>query len=111
MSSAIFRDSRKAPKNFMAGMLPTPKAADGSPGDNRACMWAILRERRPDGIALEPRWCKGCWICKEITRLRGSRLLNEDGKAPALRDIPKRIYSTKKFVKFGRAGKIRVSTG
>ena len=95
----------------LAGMLPTPKAADGSPGDNRARMWAILRELRPDGFALEPKWRKGCWICGEITRLGGSGLFNEGGKAPALRDVTKRLYSTKKFVKFGRAGRIRVSTG
>ena len=95
----------------LAGMLPTPKATDGSPCDNRARMWAILRELRPDGLALEPMWCKGCWICGEITRLGGSGLLNEGGKAPALRDVTERLYSTKKIVKFGRAGRIRVSTG
>ena len=95
----------------LAGMLPTPKAEDGSPGDNRARMWAILKELCPDGLALEPRWCKGCWVCNEITRLGGSRLFNEDGEAPALRDVTKRLYCAKEFVEFGRARKIRVSTG
>ena len=32
----------------LAGMPPTPKAANGSPGNNRARMWAILKELRPD---------------------------------------------------------------
>ena len=70
----------------LAGMVPTSKASDGSPGDNMARMWAILRELRPDGLTLEPNWCKKCWSCSEITRLGGSRLLNEDGEGgPALR--------------------------
>ena len=57
----------------LAGMLPTPKAAAGSPGDNRARMWAILKELRPDELVLDPKRCKGCWVCGEITRLHGGR--------------------------------------
>ena len=95
----------------LAAMLPTPKASDRSPGDSRTRTWAIIRELRPDGLTLKPNWCKGCWVCNEITRLGGSRLLNEDGSGPALRDVPERIYSVKKFVKFGRGWRIRVSTG
>ena len=97
----------------LAGMLPPPKAADGSPGDNRTRMWTILKELRPDGLTLEPNRCDGCWICNEITRLGGKRLLNEDGEdmplplvrrrqGRATRDVPVRIFSMKKYVECGR---------
>ena len=32
----------------LSNMIPAPRASDGSPGDNRAGMWAILREINPD---------------------------------------------------------------
>ena len=86
----------------LAGMLPLPEAPDGSPGDNRARMWTILKKLRPDGLTLEPNRCEGCWICNEITRLGGKRLLNEDGEGRATRDVPERICSMKKYVKYGR---------
>ena len=95
----------------LAGMLPPPKASDGSSGDNRARMWTILRELRPDGLTLKPNRCRGCWICNEITKLGGARLLNEDGEGRALRDVPERIYSIKKFVRIGRGVRMRVSSG
>ena len=53
----------------LAGMLPTPKAADGSPGDIRARMWAILKELRPDELVLDPKRCKGCWVRRISRRL------------------------------------------
>ena len=94
-----------------AGMLPSPKTSDGSTDDNRAPMWTIFKELRPDGLTLKPNSCRGCWICNEITRLGGTRLLNEDGEHRALRDVPGRIYSIKKFVRIGRGVRMRVSLG
>ena len=39
----------------LSNMIPAPKSSDGSPGDNRAHIWAILNEVRPDYIVLKPR--------------------------------------------------------
>ena len=71
----------------LASVLPTLRAKDGTPGDNSARMWATFNEIRPDNLVLEQRCYAGCWICGEISRLGGSSLLNEEGTAPALRDV------------------------
>ena len=89
----------------LAGMLPTPKADDGSPGDNRARMWSILKEIRPDSFVLDPRYHRDCWVCGEITRLGGKGFLNEEGHAPALQGVPDQ--RRKKSGKRARTGRAR----
>ena len=69
-------------------MIPTPRAGDGSPGDNRARMWAILKEVNPDSLVLNPRHHGDCWVCGEIAKLGNKGLLNEERHAPALQDVP-----------------------
>ena len=51
-------------------------------------MWAILREINPDCLVLGPRHHGDCWVCGEIANLGGKGLLNEEGHAPALQDVP-----------------------
>ena len=58
----------------LAGMLPFPKSPDGSKDDNRAHIWTILIELKPDGTALQTAKRKGCWICNEIRRVGGARV-------------------------------------
>ena len=88
----------------LAGMLPLPKAPDGSKDSNRARIWTIFKELRPDGLALTTTYHKGCWICNEFTRVGGARLLNEDEEGHATHDEPTQIYSVKKYVHFGKGG-------
>ena len=71
----------------LANMIPKPRSRDGTPGDNSACIWAILNEIRPDNLVLDQRCHTGRWICGEISRLGGDSLLNEEGPAPAVRDV------------------------
>ena len=73
--------------NKLASMLPTPRAKDGTPGDNSARMWAILNEIRPGNLVLEQKCCAGCWICGEISRLGGSSLLNEERHRPYVTSV------------------------
>ena len=73
----------------LSNMIPAPRSRDGTPGDNSARTWAILNEIRPDSLVLEQQihsLTKGCWICREIHRLGGDNLLNEEGAAPILRE-------------------------
>ena len=88
----------------LAGMLPPPKAPGGSKDSNRARIWTILKEFRPDELTLTTARHKGCWICNELTRVGGARLLNEDEEGQATHDEPTRIYSVKKYARFGQGG-------
>ena len=89
----------------LAGMLPTPKAEDGSPGDNRARMWSILKGIRPDSFVLDPRCHRDCWVCGGIAKLGGKGFPNEEGHAPALQDVPGQ--KRKKSGKRARTGRAR----
>ena len=51
----------------LAGMLQLPKAPDGPTDGNRARIWTILKELRPDELTLETTCHKDCWICSEPT--------------------------------------------
>ena len=71
----------------LAGMLPTPRTKAGTTGDNSARTWSILKEILPDNLVLYPRQHNECWVRGEISRLGGSNLPNEEGPAPALREV------------------------
>ena len=80
----------------LAGMLPLPKAPDGSKEGNRAHMWTILKDNSDRTGSPSNRTVArvaGCWTCNELTRLRG------EGRAT--RDEPARIFSLTKFVRCG----------
>ena len=94
----------------LAGMLPPPKAPGGSKDSNRARIWTILKEFRPDELTLTTARHKGCWICNELTRVGGARLLNEDEEGQATHDEPTRIYSVKKYVRVGK-GRMLIEPG
>ena len=94
----------------LAGMRPLPKAPDGSKDSNRARIWTILKELRPDELTLTTTRHKGCWICNELTRVGGARLLNEDEEGQATHDEPTRIYSVKKYVRVGK-GRMLIEPG